>query len=908
MRDQLHLMELVDHYLDGTMSTHDRSAFEERLRGSEELRSLVEDQQRLRRAAQRASVRATVKKAYRGYRWGKWGPGLGAGAAVVLVATAVIVWQRHGGTHVPALDLSAANAIATPLPDTLGTRLPAHVIMIDPRRDTTLATPGGIVLDVPQGAFLDSLGRPVTQPVRMTMVEALTPTDIMRAGLSTMSGDTLLETGGMFYVDARTKEGKVKIDPTKPLTAMVPADEKQATRTTEPIPEARVRHILLNTQGRTAEEIAALKLRADSILTVLKKDRSKFPKLVARFSDDQGSRNSGGVYEWFGRDRMVPEFTKASFDEPVGAITICRTEYGYHIVEILDRRLRSGPAMPSGEGGMMRYEGVRQADGRIDWRNPKPLKKSLVPVDIRTLNFYPPGYEAKLAELGEHLTNKAFKDSLYFAMSPDRWSEIPALPSSDSIALASMIDPIQQASWQKQEFRYADTLYNRLAYGEVLFDRWCASCHKPDRDLTGPALKGARAHWAGRGDIYAWTKNSQAYLKTGSAFAAEIYAKWNNTIMTPAAVSNADIDAIYDYVDHVPSCQGIEPAKVKTIWQPRFDRTNLATRDFEERMRALHYTCDNAALDVYANNLDKDLSWCDSIVSTMGHLEFAHFADRNDGRVDLPAISADRLRRFYERQSQAEADAIRRTQEHFWREQRKEDALGDAKRNDHEMGDREREAQRFQKELEVNLDTVYKQLGYTRVAMPRAAYVVPVTNPGWCNVDKPVLKATTSRTNMSYTDPKSGKTATLTYVPLTVEVEGRQGYDELSVYLVPAQLNSYQRMREQGSGFTEQLNSIFSYDLVCLGIKGGMRFATRSSVNAPGKIRVALEPKDENELRALLRDQGRVEKDLLEEARYLQWSAGDRQRRSADRRREELMQAIRPVVFPCWDGKPAAAL
>jgi peptidyl-prolyl cis-trans isomerase D len=104
------------------------------------------------------------------------------------------------------------------------------------------------------------------------------------------------------------------------------------------VPEARVRHILLSTQqGKTDEE---QKQRADSLLRVVKRDRSKFESLVEKFSDDPGSMSTGGVYEWFDKFRMVPEFTAASFDEPVGAITIAKTSYGYHIVEVLGQRDR----------------------------------------------------------------------------------------------------------------------------------------------------------------------------------------------------------------------------------------------------------------------------------------------------------------------------------------------------------------------------------------------------------------------------------------------------------------------------------------------------------------------------------------------------------------------------------------
>lgn len=104
------------------------------------------------------------------------------------------------------------------------------------------------------------------------------------------------------------------------------------------VPEARVRHILLSTQqGKTEEE---QRKRADSLLTVVRKDRSKFEAMVTKFSDDPGSTSTGGVYEWFGKEKMVPEFTTASFDEKVGAITIAKTTYGFHIVEVLDKRDR----------------------------------------------------------------------------------------------------------------------------------------------------------------------------------------------------------------------------------------------------------------------------------------------------------------------------------------------------------------------------------------------------------------------------------------------------------------------------------------------------------------------------------------------------------------------------------------
>lgn len=94
--------------------------------------------------------------------------------------------------------------------------------------------------------------------------------------------------------------------------------------------------------------------------------------------------------------------------------------------------------------------------------------------------------------------------------------------------------------------------------GEALFKGNCTACHKIDKKMIGPALQGARAKWAERtgGDdaIIAWVKNSQGYMKdSGDPYAKQLFADFNNTLMTPMALSNEEILAIFDYVDtYVP--------------------------------------------------------------------------------------------------------------------------------------------------------------------------------------------------------------------------------------------------------------------------------------------------------------------------------------------------------------------
>ena len=100
--------------------------------------------------------------------------------------------------------------------------------------------------------------------------------------------------------------------------------------------EATVRHILVKTEGAIINN--EKKKLADSIMYAVKRDTSKFSALVTKSSDDPGSVSTGGVYKWFPEGQMVPEFNDFSFDKSIGSIGVVKTQFGYHIIEVLKRR------------------------------------------------------------------------------------------------------------------------------------------------------------------------------------------------------------------------------------------------------------------------------------------------------------------------------------------------------------------------------------------------------------------------------------------------------------------------------------------------------------------------------------------------------------------------------------------
>ena len=103
---------------------------------------------------------------------------------------------------------------------------------------------------------------------------------------------------------------------------------------------AKVRHILIpfigtrSSGAQATQTEAQAKTTADSLLTILKSDRSKFPDFVTEFSTDQGSVENGGEYDWHAYNTMVPEFNDFEFEGKVGDLGIVKTIFGFHIIEI----------------------------------------------------------------------------------------------------------------------------------------------------------------------------------------------------------------------------------------------------------------------------------------------------------------------------------------------------------------------------------------------------------------------------------------------------------------------------------------------------------------------------------------------------------------------------------------------
>jgi peptidyl-prolyl cis-trans isomerase D len=104
---------------------------------------------------------------------------------------------------------------------------------------------------------------------------------------------------------------------------------------------AKVRHILIGTVNpRSGQQIrtdSAAKKLADSIKYAVA-GGADFNALVQKYSDDAGSKEKGGVYDYFAQGQMVGSFNDFSFDKPKGTKDVVKSEFGYHYTEVLDQK------------------------------------------------------------------------------------------------------------------------------------------------------------------------------------------------------------------------------------------------------------------------------------------------------------------------------------------------------------------------------------------------------------------------------------------------------------------------------------------------------------------------------------------------------------------------------------------
>jgi len=124
--------------------------------------------------------------------------------------------------------------------------------------------------------------------------------------------------------------------------AAIKATYDEEMKKQKPETEIHARHILVATED---EAKSALKRIMGG---------EEFEKVAKEVSKDPGSE--GGDLGWFTKDRMVPEFADAAFKLDVGQMSDpVKSPFGWHLIEILDKREKTPPTFDQVKDQVSRY-------------------------------------------------------------------------------------------------------------------------------------------------------------------------------------------------------------------------------------------------------------------------------------------------------------------------------------------------------------------------------------------------------------------------------------------------------------------------------------------------------------------------------------------------------------------------
>jgi len=117
----------------------------------------------------------------------------------------------------------------------------------------------------------------------------------------------------------------------------------EAAKQIEGEQEVHARHILVETEDEAKAIEAELKKGAD------------FAELAKKKSKDPGA-SDGGDLGFFTKDQMVPEFSAAAFSLEPGKISDpAKTQFGWHIIKVEEKRNRKAPDFEQVKGQIETY-------------------------------------------------------------------------------------------------------------------------------------------------------------------------------------------------------------------------------------------------------------------------------------------------------------------------------------------------------------------------------------------------------------------------------------------------------------------------------------------------------------------------------------------------------------------------
>lgn len=413
-------------------------------------------------------------------------------------------------------------------------------------------------------------------------------------------------------------------------------------------------------------------------------------------------------------------------------------------------RLKKGKAfeiqIPTTEvnPNMMAWEGVEQANGRINWENPKKIENFLNRVPFEQLDFLPIGFGEVVREgLPYRNYKQATKknvEEIYYQLDGKNGSKTPiqyaseivmnAQPeefSTNYIRLTGKLEGQNPIDWmntrvtvesQNSNISFSTTI---SVDSENLFSIYVPNTLYKYRINVHTACENIILK-----NVQFNRGNEVNTIKINNKLCPRL--DFTNKKTPPQRITPSS-DSL-PTGDSCITCY-IDPLKIKSIQTQKFANTFVGTREFEERLRLMHQQKNGTELlNIYLKNLSKNLWECDSmaarIASAAAKASFEKWAslkctnvrDANSNQVELEKYLNQQRAQFLK-----ERDAI-------LTQYRKEDQ----KKIDEIQADLVRLQKEKDREL-VKITRTRASINVTSLAGVTNTYKTSWYKTGWVNID-----------------------------------------------------------------------------------------------------------------------------------------------------------------------------
>jgi peptidyl-prolyl cis-trans isomerase D len=316
----------------------------------------------------------------------------------------------------------------------------------------------------------------------------------------------------------------------------------------------QVRHILLKTTDKSTD-VAKVKTKAEDLLKQIK-GGADFAELARKNSEDPGSAQKGGDLGWIVRGQTVKPFEDTAFSlKPKEIGNVIKTEYGYHIIQVLDHQqahLRTFEEVAAPLADEVRKQRVSQMMQDLTDRAEAGLKKDPPEKVAKDLGLAPPLMVQDVAPgdpLPEVGVNKDLEQSIAGLKKGEVSQAVAVTPGRNAVAVVTNVIPTHPATFEEAQARIKQALEQQKVV-QLVTKRGDELVAKT-KAMNGDLEKAAKALGLEAKKPPAFDRRGSVEALGQATYISEAFTKPDGAIVGPVTVPDGKV--VVKVLSHVPA-------------------------------------------------------------------------------------------------------------------------------------------------------------------------------------------------------------------------------------------------------------------------------------------------------------------------------------------------------------------